>query len=221
MRQFLGIRTPEQTERSARWIRCQQRADGSWANFHGRARRPVDDRRGLRRAAAGRRRPGGAAHGAGAGVRARAAAGSKPPGSSPGSGWRCSASGRWDDLPAMPPELVFLPRWFPLNVYDWACWARQTVVPLTLVGALRPARDAGVTLAELRTGTPPAGAGSAADQLDGRVPAARPGAARLRAPRRSGPLRGAGAAPGARSGSSPGRRPTAPGAASSRRGSTR
>ena len=34
----------------------------------------------------------------------------------------------WDDLPTMPPELVLLPKWFPLNVYDWGCWARQTVV---------------------------------------------------------------------------------------------
>src|SRR5947208_15858030 len=33
LRQFLGIRDPEATERSARWIRSQQRADGSWANF--------------------------------------------------------------------------------------------------------------------------------------------------------------------------------------------
>ena len=39
----------------------------------------------------------------------------------------------WDELPAMPPELVLLPKWVPLNVYDWACWARQTVVPITVV----------------------------------------------------------------------------------------
>ena len=24
-----------------------------------------------------------------------------------------------------PPELIYLPTWFPLNIYDWACWARQ------------------------------------------------------------------------------------------------
>ena len=44
----------------------------------------------------------------------------------------------WQDLPVMPPELIYLPAWFPLNVYDWACWARQTIVPLTIVGSLRP-----------------------------------------------------------------------------------
>src|SRR5579859_6663263 len=31
LREFLGIRDAAVTERSARWIRSQQRADGSWA----------------------------------------------------------------------------------------------------------------------------------------------------------------------------------------------
>src|SRR6202163_2502127 len=35
LREFLGIRRAEETERSAAWIRSQQRADGTWANFHG------------------------------------------------------------------------------------------------------------------------------------------------------------------------------------------
>jgi squalene-hopene/tetraprenyl-beta-curcumene cyclase len=55
----------------------------------------------------------------------------------------------WDDLPVMPPELIYLPAWFPLNVYDWACWARQTIVPLTIVCSLRPVRKLPVSLAEL------------------------------------------------------------------------
>jgi squalene-hopene/tetraprenyl-beta-curcumene cyclase len=59
----------------------------------------------------------------------------------------------WDDLPVMPPELMFLPSWVPLNVYDWACWARQTIVPLTVVGSLRPVRPLPFDLAELRVGT--------------------------------------------------------------------
>jgi squalene-hopene/tetraprenyl-beta-curcumene cyclase len=55
----------------------------------------------------------------------------------------------WDDLPVMPPELIYLPAWFPLNVYDWACWARQTIVPLTVVSALRPARTVAFGIEEL------------------------------------------------------------------------
>src|SRR5271166_1958648 len=35
LREFLGIRRTDETERSAAWIRSQQRADGTWANFHG------------------------------------------------------------------------------------------------------------------------------------------------------------------------------------------
>ena len=35
LREFLGIREPTETERSAAWIRSQQRADGTWANFYG------------------------------------------------------------------------------------------------------------------------------------------------------------------------------------------
>src|SRR6187401_2558386 len=35
MRAFLGISTPQVTIPAARWIRSQQRADGTWATFHG------------------------------------------------------------------------------------------------------------------------------------------------------------------------------------------
>ena len=57
----------------------------------------------------------------------------------------------WDELPALPPELILLPPWFPLNIYDFACWARQTIVPLTVVGAHRPVRPLPFDLDELRT----------------------------------------------------------------------
>src|SRR5579871_784962 len=35
LREFLGIREPETTARSAAWIRSQQRDDGTWSNFYG------------------------------------------------------------------------------------------------------------------------------------------------------------------------------------------
>ena len=74
----------------------------------------------------------------------------------------------WDDLPALPPEMMWLPAWFPLNIYDWACWARQTVVPLTVVGALRLVRPLGFGLDELRTGAPAAPARTVADGVGDR-----------------------------------------------------
>src|SRR5271165_2056668 len=35
LREFLGVRRADETERSAAWIRSQQRDDGTWSNFHG------------------------------------------------------------------------------------------------------------------------------------------------------------------------------------------
>src|ERR1700759_3445506 len=35
LRQFLGILEAADLDAAARWIRSQQRADGTWANFHG------------------------------------------------------------------------------------------------------------------------------------------------------------------------------------------
>src|SRR5690349_21760679 len=35
LREFLGIRTAEETAEAARWIRSQQRADGTWASLYG------------------------------------------------------------------------------------------------------------------------------------------------------------------------------------------
>ena len=66
--------------------------------------------------------------------------------------------GRWDweDLPVVPPEIMFLPPWAPLNIYDFGCWARQTVVALTIVMAHRPARPLPFALDELRATEPAA-----------------------------------------------------------------
>jgi squalene-hopene/tetraprenyl-beta-curcumene cyclase len=85
----------------------------------------------------------------------------------------------WDDLPALPPEVILLPPWFPLNVYDFACWARQTIVPLTIVGSHRPVRPLPFSLSELRVGERREVVASAFD-LEGPAPAPRPRAAVVR-----------------------------------------
>ena len=48
--------------------------------------------------------------------------------------------GRWDweSLPVVPPELVFLPASWPLSIWSFACWARQTIVALSVIMAHRP-----------------------------------------------------------------------------------
>ncbi|MGH7902510.1 MAG: squalene--hopene cyclase [Candidatus Dormibacteraceae bacterium] len=55
----------------------------------------------------------------------------------------------WEGIPSMPPELVYLPAWAPLNLYDFACWARGTIAPLLIVITRRPVRPLGIALAEL------------------------------------------------------------------------
>ncbi len=48
--------------------------------------------------------------------------------------------GQWDwrGVPVLPPELMFLPHWFPLNIYDFASWARATIVPMLIILSERP-----------------------------------------------------------------------------------
>src|SRR5690348_12058733 len=149
MRQFLGIRTDEQTQASARWIRRQQREDGSWGNYYGAPADPSTtaeayvalrlagdspDEPHMRRA-----REVVLEHGGLESTRVFTRI------------WLALfGEWSWDDVPALPPEMAFLPAWFPLNLYDFACWARQTVAPLTILSALRPTRDLGFHVDELR-----------------------------------------------------------------------
>ncbi|MDT3395864.1 squalene--hopene cyclase [Streptomyces sp. B1866] len=148
LRQFLGLRDPATFDAAARHIRSRQRPDGTWATFYGG---PPE---------------------LSATVEAYAAlrlAGDAPdaPHMAPAAAWVREQGGiaaarvftriwlalfgwwKWDDTPELPPELIFLPPWFPLNIYDFGCWARQTIVPLTVVSAKRPVRPAPFTLDEL------------------------------------------------------------------------
>ena len=154
LRAFLGVLGTDVLRPTANWIRSQQREDGTWANFWkgpGDLSTTVEAYAALRLAGD----PADAAHLR----RARA--------------WILDHGGlerarvftrmwmalfgiwSWDDLPVLPPEVVFFPRWFPLNPYDFGSWARQTIVPLTIVSALKPVRRLPFDLAELRSGAPP------------------------------------------------------------------
>ena len=44
----------------------------------------------------------------------------------------------WDGTPALPPEIIHFPLWFPFNLYNFASWARATIVPLAVISARRP-----------------------------------------------------------------------------------
>jgi squalene-hopene/tetraprenyl-beta-curcumene cyclase len=60
----------------------------------------------------------------------------------------------WSTVPTMPPELILLPRWFPIHLSKMSYWARTVVVPLLVLCALKPvARNAkGIKVDELYTG---------------------------------------------------------------------
>jgi len=45
----------------------------------------------------------------------------------------------WDMAPAIPPELMLLPSWFAINIYEMSSWTRGIVIPLAIVYAHRPA----------------------------------------------------------------------------------
>ncbi len=149
LRQFLGIRTEDETRRAAQWIRSRQREDGSWAKFFGgpgdlsttveayvalRLAGDTPEEQHMRSAAAMIRAAGGL-------ERTRVFTHI----------WLALFGlWSWDDIPALPPELMLLPPWVPLNVYDFACWARQTIVALTIVVSERPVRPLPFALEELR-----------------------------------------------------------------------
>jgi squalene-hopene/tetraprenyl-beta-curcumene cyclase len=156
LREFLGLRDDAVIAAAGRWIRSRQRDDGTWANFYGG--------------------PGDLSTTVEAYLALRLA------GDSPdalhmkqASNWILEQGGveatrvftriwlalsglwSWDELPVIPPELIYLPAWFPLNIYDWGCWARQTIVALAVVQSFRPSRPLPFTIDELKTGmTPPA-----------------------------------------------------------------
>ena len=159
LRHFLGILTDTDATETAVWIRSQQREDGTWANFYGGPgdlSTTVEAYVALRLAGD----PADAPH-------LRAAA-----------GWITANGGLtatrvftrmwlalsglwdWDALPVIPPEVIYLPSWFPLNIYDWGCWARQTIVALAVVASFKPSKPVPFTVGELYAkvpGLPPKG----------------------------------------------------------------
>jgi squalene-hopene/tetraprenyl-beta-curcumene cyclase len=153
LREFLGIRTAEQTTHAARWIRSRQREDGTWSTYLGgpgdlsttveayvalRLAGDTIEAPHMQRASAFIRE-GGGIEASRVFTRIWLALFGQWP---------------WERLPVLPPELMLLPRWAPLNIYDFGCWARQTVVPLTIVSAHRPVRPLPFDINELNIGAP-------------------------------------------------------------------
>jgi squalene-hopene/tetraprenyl-beta-curcumene cyclase len=153
LRRFLGILTPAQAEETGRWVRARQQPDGTWATFHGgpsELSTTVEAYVALRIAGDDPSLP----HMQAAAAYIRACGGLAATRVFTRLWLALFGQWSWDDLPVMPVEMIFLPSWFPLNVYDFGCWARQTVVPLTVVGHFKPVRPLGFTIDELKVAGP-------------------------------------------------------------------
>nr|WP_307875208.1 squalene--hopene cyclase [Frankia nepalensis] len=137
LRHWLGIWDPKQAELTARFIRPQQNPDGSWPIYHGGPgdlAATVESYIALRMVGDSPDAP----H-----MRA-AAAWARARGGVPATrvftriwlalfGWW-----RWEDLPVLPPELMFVPAKMPLSIYRFASWGRQTIVAIMVLMAHRP-----------------------------------------------------------------------------------
>jgi len=148
LREFLGVREAAATERSAAWIRSEQREDGSWANFYG----GPGDLSTTIEAYVALRLAGddpGAAHMRAAAAFARSAGGLQRARVFTHIWLALFGAWPWNQVPELPPELMLLPSRAPLSIYDFACWARQTVVALSIVLSVRPTRALPFTLDEL------------------------------------------------------------------------
>ncbi len=137
LRHILGHTDPAEASRAAAYILTKQRTDGTWANWFGgpaELSTTIEAYVALKMAGVAADRPEMA--------KARAFILSK------GGVEKArvftkiwlAMMGEWDwrGLPVLPPEVVLLPSWFPISVYSFGCWARQTIVPLAIVMDRKP-----------------------------------------------------------------------------------
>jgi len=47
----------------------------------------------------------------------------------------------WLETPSIPPEIIFLPKWFYFNIYEFASWSRATIMALSVVLTQKPICD--------------------------------------------------------------------------------
>jgi squalene-hopene/tetraprenyl-beta-curcumene cyclase len=151
LRQFLGIRTDAQTASAAIWIRSRQRDDGTWANSFGGPpdlSTTIEAYVALRLAGDAVEDP----HMRLASTYIRGAGGIGASRVFTRIWLALFGKWPWERLPILPPELMLLPPSIPLNIYDFGCWARQTVVALTVINAHRPVRKLSIDIDELDLG---------------------------------------------------------------------
>ena len=138
LRHYLGLEDERAVDATAQWIRSKQRDDGTWATYFagpGDLSTTLEAYVALRLAGD----PAGAAHMRQAAQFIREAGGIERSRVFTRMWLSLLSLWSWREVPAIPPELLFLPRRAPLSIYSFGCWARQTIVALSIASALRPA----------------------------------------------------------------------------------
>ncbi len=137
LRHVLDISDEEEQRKAARYILKMQRPDGTWGNWHEGSpdlSTTIEAYLALKMA--------GISQASEEMLRARAyilAQGGIEKSRIFTKIW-LAMMGEWDwhGVPIVPPELFLLPRRFPISIYSFGCWARQTVGAMTVVMTLRP-----------------------------------------------------------------------------------
>ncbi|MFI0263654.1 squalene--hopene cyclase [Streptomyces sp. NPDC017056] len=150
LRHLLGVLDEQVAAASGRWIRSQQSADGSWPLvFDGpghlgttvqayvalrlAGHRPDEEH--MLRSAAWVREQGGVTE-----VQLEPRV------------WLAMLGlYSWDGLPEVPPEIIALPKWAPLNIYSFGFVMRQALVSLSIISAHRFVRPVPFGIDELFT----------------------------------------------------------------------
>ena len=133
----LGKFDPERVEKLANYVRRRQMPDGGWNIYEGG---PSELNATLKAYIALRLAGDSAAapHMARAAERARALGGLERANSYTRLYLALAGAISWEMCPAVPPELMLLPTWFYLNIYEMSSWTRAIVIPLTILYAHKP-----------------------------------------------------------------------------------
>jgi len=136
---FLGRETDENVRKAANYILSQRRPEGAWSSYPGG---PVDVSVSVKAYFALKL----AGHSAASPhmVRARNLILEK------GGAIKCNSFTKfylaflgqfpYENVPSVPPEVLFLPRWAYINLYAMSSWTRTIVVPLSIFSAHKPVR---------------------------------------------------------------------------------
>jgi squalene-hopene/tetraprenyl-beta-curcumene cyclase len=154
LRRYLGLPDDRATRATATWIRSRQRDDGTWATFYegpGDLSTTVEAYVALRLAGD----PADAEHMRKAATFIRDFGGIERSRVFTRMWLSLLSLWSWSKVPVIPPEMVMLPPRAPLSIYSFGCWARQTIVALSVVSALRPTTTVPFGVDELCTGAAP------------------------------------------------------------------